>query len=317
MEITINSELQPTIIDNSFPNYNQQYAILSVIPTEGNEEYALLDTVKSGLRNPGFMGLISMCYSYHLPLAINPHDIWIVLLSEINKNIKNNVELYRSLFSASKEKQTLLAYDHGKPSEFPIPDMISILTSKILVDINLFFPKFSTTTGVVDLTMKAMFCDMVSPYYRYTTMACGLPKIRLNGTKEDWELLLDSWVSMSNLFVELNPSISTYADTVFRILNGILKQWDNPTVGFWKSIYTQQNVGSGRQMTISGWIKDLYNPEKRGYMLEHYTKDIAVIKHTHKPSEQQFATVFGGFDFSQVDGFYELLYTKYVCARLK
>jgi hypothetical protein len=63
---------------------------------------------------------------------------------------------------------------------------------------------------------------------------------------------------------------------------------------FWRDIYTHKNVGSGQQLDISGWIKDLYMGN-RGKRLENFLTSVAIVPYKNLDTGKEFKGVYGGF----------------------
>lgn len=94
--------------------------------------------------------------------------------------------------------------------------------------------------------MKAM-----EKYFDYTMMVigCGIPKVKLRGTLEDWILLrnhaeklrvfdLEWWVV--KLFIVLDKLIAAYKGEIDK--------------NFWNDIYQYRKGGPSRAESASGWI---------------------------------------------------------------
>ena len=50
------------------------------------------------------------------------------------------------------------------------------------------------------ITTRIMLCDMASPYYNYSMYLCGINKIKMGGTQEDWYTLTKTFNSLIDMF---------------------------------------------------------------------------------------------------------------------
>lgn len=201
----------------------------------------------------GYMEYLETCWNHHLGVVISPDIVWQGLLCELAELVKEQPERYRSLFSESDEKQELIVITE-QPEVMPLNLLIDLLKDKVPTNTDIFLPAFSTTTDRSLHAFTAAFCDMCSPYYNYSMMMCGIPFIRLDGTKADWLLLFKCWDSIGNLF----SKESKFFTRVTTVLINIMKQFDAVDVDFWKTMFTLEPCGSGSQVEVDGWIESLY-----------------------------------------------------------
>lgn len=243
----------------------------------------------------GFLGHLSHAYSYHRPIEIAPHDLWLIVLTELANAIKLEPDRCRSLFTRSDEK-TAIIIPVTDPTRIDLDYLIGQLRDLVPVSIDKFIPTLSTTDDMVRATMYAAFADGVQHYYDYMTMMCGIPKIRLLGTQEDWKQLILSASFIKGFFggVEYTKVVE-YMARVEEIFEQIYESYDRCDMeDFWRGIYTQKNVGSGQELDISGWIKDLYFG-KRGARLENFLTSVAIVPYKNLDTGKEFKGVYGGF----------------------
>ena len=313
MQITLNDQLvaQPQARSNDI-SYSITGTAHSQHPPENGHQYKIIQgTPQSSLSNRGFVGLLSHCYSQHLPVAIAPHDLWIVIMSEITKEVSSHSEEYRSLFTTSDTKETI-SVPSGSMTEMPMGVLSKALQEKVLFDSSILFQNFSTETPIITETIQAIFCDMASPYYNYMMFCCGIPSIELRGTTEDWQKLLQGFKSIEQTFE--TDTITQYFNKTAPVLEQFLKASQGEVnLDFWKDIYTQQNVGSGGDLTISGWITKLFVTEHSFAKITHFTNNKGVVKYKQAQTNEEFVAIYGGFDAKpNAQGFLELEYSKFI-----
>jgi hypothetical protein len=319
MQITLNDQLTPT----TTREYDLSNMLSSAISTHARKDiprdadyWAKFNPIdelpKSKLHNTGLMGMLSAAYSNHLKVAFAPQDIWIVLLSEIAKEVNTNSAQYRALFTDSDEKKEL-SVPSGSMTHIPMASLSNLLSQNVLFDSKLLFPEFSTNNAVTTEVIQAIFCDMASPYYSYSMFCCGIPAIKLLGTQADWENLQSSWNKLVNIFD--TPAMHKYGKQVDEILTKIKSTFTNPegSIDFWKDIFTQKNVGSGGDLVISGWITQLFMTKHEFPKLTNFTATHGIVSYTQLETKRQFYRIFGGFDTQEdAEGFHQLAYSNYV-----
>lgn len=266
----------------------------------------------SNLHNTGLIGMLSEAYSKHLKVTLNPHDIWVVLMSEIVRAVSLNPENYRHLFTNSKEKELITVLSNSS-THIPIDLLSSELSKNVLFDSNMLFPQFSTNTPIINETIQAMFCDMAAPFYDYGMFMCGIPAIKLGGTQEDWTLLKNSFNTIVETFKD--QQLKDYSIEVNIILDNIISTFiDNEKyTDFWKDIFTMQNKGSGSDLFINGWIKKLFLKDREINKITNYTSSHGIVEYSQLDTGRKFAVLYGGLSMlKDTEEFYELQYASYV-----
>lgn len=316
MLITLNNELIANPISTNNLSSKLLYALRE--HTKSNATLKAIDDIPETLmRNSGLVGMLSAAYKNHLNVALTPQDFWIVLISEIAKEVNTHSKDYQSLFTQSNEKE-LISISSGSMTHIPITQLSEALSKKVLFDSSLLFPHFSTNTLASTEVIQAMFCDMASPYYDYGMFCCGIPAIKLLGTQEDWVTLQTAWNKLIGIFE--TSSMKAYGDKVNSVLEKINATFIHPemNINFWKDIFTQKNVGSGGDLTIDGWITELFITKHKFAKITHFTATHGIVHYTQLQTEQEFYRIDGGFQMEQdPDGFYQLQYNNYVFEKIQ
>ena len=316
MKIILNNEL--LLIGNNINSEKLSEYLISDLKTlairnenSGSKYQLLTKNVNTNLYNTGFVGLASKCYSEHLQLAINPHDFWVIILSEISKEVVSSPEVYRNLFTSADKKQEISVMSSSL-FEMPINILSKALSENVLFDSTVLFPNFSTETNIITETFQAIFCDMASPYYSYSMYMCGIPSIQLLGIKSDWQKIVDNLTQIVDLFK--SPTLDKYLTKLKPILVECIDAFDNePKLDFWLNFFTQKNQGSGGELFIDGWIKDLFIKEHQLPKIVNFQNNVGIVKYKQLDTNQDFAVIYGGFNsIINNDGFYQLDYQKYI-----
>lgn len=311
----------PKLYDSSSPAANFGFDESEIELLEKNNKITFDYTVvkgdvESSLVNAGFVGFVSHCYSNHLPMAIAPHDIWVVLLSEISKEVASNAEEYRKFFTVSDKKEQIEVISNSL-IEMPIETLSETLASKVLFDSSFIFQNFSTETPIITKTIQAIFCDMASPYYNYSMFLCGIPSIEILGTVEDWEKLLKGFETLVQTFntKNLNNYLNTTQPIIQKFIDASKGNFDTE---YWKDIFTQKNMGSGGDLFINGWINKLFITQHEINKIDNFTTTYGVVKYTQSNTKQEFVAIYGGFHEKINDnGFHQLEYSDFILQKVK
>lgn len=315
MRIILNKDLEEVERNISYDASRSLHNIVNDGSTYGKTEiYAALNPIeKTNLSNFGLIGLVSYAYSYHKKLSLSPHDFWIMVMAELVKVVRKYPEVFRDLFTDSAEKKTILV-ESGSMTEMPMDVLSAYLSSAVKFDASIVLPEFTTNTPMVNEYFQGLFCDLSSPYYNYGMFCCGIKAIQLLGTEEDWRHLKESVDKLVEVFGSKHDGLSKYLKRVSLIFKNIYLTYDQDHAhwDFWESIFTQQNVGSGSQLIINGWITDLYYDVK-DRKLENLTTNYAVVKYSQVQVDRNFIALYGGFNYkTDDDGFISLVYSKHI-----
>src|SRR6478609_4234406 len=140
---------------------------------------------------------LHLCFDAHLPLSLSPDLLWYAVVHEVATHVRLNADSYAGVFTDTPgEKRTITVRDDallgGADWQRSLHLVRGPLRARIGDEVaDLFQPAFSTTTPVEASAVLIALMDVVSPYYdfRWVTL-CGIPRVRLEGTAQDWRLLV-------------------------------------------------------------------------------------------------------------------------------
>jgi hypothetical protein len=209
---------------------------------------------------------IHECFAGHVPLSLSPELLWYFIVYEVATHVKLNPLQYSGLFNGNLgQKQVLTVQDnsliYGEQNEWA--STIALFRSPLEEHIgekmvDLFLPKFTTSTEVTNIALLVTFMDTVSPYYDFEVDSwCGIPQIRLEGEVADWKKLVDQASTLSPLF----PKLNGYFRGLLPILSEIARsaEGSRKNSAFWRSIYKYEDESGGP--FITGWITALFAHE--------------------------------------------------------
>lgn len=230
---------------------------------------ALPDSLISYGEHPFLAGILT-AYKEHRPFVISPDMIWLLISQGFARHISNNAEEFRSDIVNFKDKKDLIILANdielGNPKSnweavFPqFTNQINDYTGKELTDI--LTANFSTTTQTTKIVSQITVMEAVKEYFNYKIImiGCGIPKITIEGTTEDWENILKKtkYISRYKLewwTTELDPIIE-------QIIKAKKGKFDKE---FWMNMvkaHTEKKYGS--PTTIDGWIVKFFPYTKEG-----------------------------------------------------
>lgn len=224
---------------------------------------ALPDSLAYFGDNPVLAGFLT-AYKEHRPIVLSPDMVWLLISQGFARHVANNAaELQNELVGFEGKKKLIVRVTDirlGNPASnweqvFPqFATQISDYAGKELTDV--LTCDFSTTTPVTQVASQITVMEAVKSYFEYEVimMSCGIPRVTLEGSPEDWEKVLrktqylakyklDWWTS------EMEPILREIINTSKG--HGRKKFWMNMV-----KAHTEKRYGS--PTTIDGWIVKLY-----------------------------------------------------------
>lgn len=222
--------------------------------------------------------LSAFCFSFydHVPLRLTPDALWITVARGFALHVNKNAEKLRHRFvsHAGKEKLTIQRMDFYPGQDNPWPEAFAEFTEQIDDRTGglgkLVRADFSTTGPAEAAASNLMAMETFKAYFEYEMMCgCGIPRITLTGTEEDWSKLRQRAQQFADYGLE----------EWITALDPILKQFCDAKIGtvdddFWKSMF-RFNSGSGPAV-MTGWANVLFpylKDGEEGLYANPYLKD--------------------------------------------
>lgn len=219
----------------------------------------------------GFITAIRTAYASHVPLMLAPDHFWTLISQGISKHIENNAEKFRDKFVNFDGKQTLkVARDtfvKGKQNDWAgcfteFSAQIETYVGKEMKD--RLCPTFSTTDQIARACHELGLMDCLKSYFDYrVTTDCGISKVKLQGSVDDWKKLIESLDILDEL------ELSDWKAVLLPILDNLRRAvaGEETDEFFWTTIYKAHfGGGSGSHPTVDGWCTNFIlhiNGEKR------------------------------------------------------
>jgi hypothetical protein len=214
----------------------------------------------AGVQYHPVVAAIHHAFSDHRPLVLSPDMIWVLIAQGFANHVNGNSEELRPLFIAHSGQLRIEVkrddFVKGSP-ENPWTEVFSAFSKSIAKHLGattheLLLPQFSTTGVNERAAAEIVLLDAMQSYFTYVLKTrCGIPHITLEGTSDDWDVLLHRVKRLSQY------KLKWWIDLLVPILNQFTEASQgraNPA--FWQSIY-KENGGSGGPY-ISGWINAFF-----------------------------------------------------------
>ena len=274
-------------------NQNEKF-VRSSLPDDASEYHA------------NYMTYLISGWSQHFPIVLNPDIVWFAVLNEIAKGVIAMPDEHRSLFTRSPDKIKLKFMVGSVDEPLPIEAVVRDLKALVPVDVNLFIPRFSTTTDIAHLSHLASFAETCTPYYSYGTFLCGYPSIRIDGTPDDYDLAVGRAVALYNEFARVgSPMAPWMAETMLPWLSNVADAVHKGDADYFKEILSTKRCGSGGEIEVNGWWSRLFRVQPNGLRKpDNFPTQIARVPWENIETNRKFTLNFGVFySTKDVDGF--------------
>ena len=223
----------------------------------------------------GFVAACMMAFAYHLPLALTPDDLWTVIISGFGYHVNEHSEELRANFVNFTDKVTIEIREDtmrmGESSPEQWQELIfPKFTEKIAQHMNnsqvydlLVNSTFSTSTTASHAASEIVLMAAMKSYFDYTMVtSCGIPRIQLDGTREDWQSLRDRTEQLGHWMMHNHTQGDLWIENVvLPILDQFLEAYDgNMNYCFWQNMVKFRNTNdrSGAFDFLSGWLPTLF-----------------------------------------------------------
>lgn len=247
----------------------------------------------------GYFNYLAVAWNKHYGVFMRPDDIWYTILNELTILIAKNPKTFANLFTTTPDKKQEIIVLTDNVETIDPKLVIDKLKDRVPSNVSDFLPQFSTTTDMSRLAMNVSFCDMVSPYYSYGTMLCGIPRITIDGTDDDWKQIISKLSALSELFV---GNTKSYLQRCSDLVEKMLKAAKKNDAMYFESMVSLRRCGSGHQKEMSGWILGFLMEGKQGTQLEGLPVQMARMRYKNFETQRGFDLYCGLFYSAIKDG---------------
>lgn len=203
----------------------------------------------------GYIEYLMAAWYNDCGIEISPWYIWNVILHQLCQIVNNDPEKYRHIFTKSGGQIQITLYD-----EFNIHEFINQVGKHISFNINEFLPNFDNAYIPINYKecMYGLFGEMVKNYYSCMVTSCGVPKVRIIGSKDEWNKIISTLNNINEMFASKSsrlPYITKCITTVTKFINNLENR------DYWGKFFYIKNCGSGSQKEIGGHIMGLLSSD--------------------------------------------------------
>ncbi|CAG8450360.1 9272_t:CDS:1 [Diversispora eburnea] len=226
----------------------------------------------------GLVAAILQAYNGHQHLLLSPDDIWLTISQGISQHIYFSTDKCKDRFYKKKRitifNESILSVDpETKCLVGDWPECIrQFITStdkqiKKLELQSLLNCNFSTSTQSSIISSRVVLLNSASNYYPYNIhVFCGIPKVTLTGTLNDWLCIQEKLVQLRKFSLGLNPWFDLLDPIISKFIETYRGEVDEE---FWKGI-AREDYGCGGPPELTGWVTAFFPYDSFGNVIDDW-----------------------------------------------
>jgi len=211
-------------------------------------------------RGHSFVHSAAEAYNNHHHLVIRPDDVWMAIMNQFSVYVDINAEKLRDKFVDFQGKKELEVRAAGSIRNAPYDALARMMEEEIAKNIkdpsvrSWVVPNFSTTTQTDRVVGAVVLMAAMKNYFDYKfSLCCGLPKVTLLGTVEDWKEIRGRAERILE-FDAGDKRMGKWGKMLFPVLDKLVESAEGkPDLDWWQKIANHVGGGSGPTW-LSGWI---------------------------------------------------------------
>jgi hypothetical protein len=205
-----------------------------------------------------FLMAAHVAFDQHYPLVFGPDDVWALICAGVARHVNAEAESLRGRIVRHEgvRRLTVRRDDFGRFGPNRWDEVVAAFAEQIRAEAGLLpaavTTRFSTTGPVEETVFSIALMDAVQQYFSFDVLTlCGIPRITLLGTADDWETLRER----ARLFHEFDLGwwLAPLDEVLGRIVDTARGEVDVP---FWQSLVKVRDESGGTAVT--GWINVLF-----------------------------------------------------------
>ena len=286
--------MREIVLDSSLTVEERDFEILNPRHAFGFKDNEFNAVTELAINHRNYLDYLGECWRQHYGVVISPTILWNMVLSNLAFEVNKNPETYHKYFTESNDKQEIIVQQGGHLIDVSllIAELQHRIPSNILDDC---FPEFTTDTKNSKIANYTAFLDMVSPYYNYGMLLCGIPKVKILGEKVDWL----KFMMLLGVFTTALPECREY---LIGVANNVAAISDE-TCDYSK-LFSLQECGSGSQLEVSGWIRDFFIEQPLVPYLENFVPCISKIDYKNYNDGGKEYRLYAGLFTSEIENGY-------------
>ena len=140
-----------------------------------------------------FFSMVCLAYAQHRPIVLSPDIMWIIICNGFSQYVNRNPEGFRGYLVNHDGKETLIIRTTpDTPTAQKVEQFAALIDMETKGDLaKLMTCNFSTSGMMERMVSQITLMEAVKPYFEFMEMmaGCGIPRVTLEGTPDDWKLL--------------------------------------------------------------------------------------------------------------------------------
>jgi hypothetical protein len=227
----------------------------------------------------GFVSTVVQAYNQHQHLILRPDDVWLAIAIQFAFYLQAHSEELRPLLVSHEGKKELVTRQIATLYSADYPKLVKDMVEEISKNVHdkelkdWMIPNFSTTTEHDKIIGSMVLMASTVQYFSYKfDLMCGIPKVTLMGTIQDWENVQGRAERLLKF-----EGKNSFMKSWLTLLRPVLQEFVNsiqgkPNIEFWEKICSNHRVGSGSS-AISGWITSFSVFSSKGRWMGHVKKE--------------------------------------------
>jgi len=218
-----------------------------------------------------FIGGMYQAYSEHRPYTVSPEMIWMLIQQGISTYLHHNVEEVKSLYPSLVENTELSVECHIDEENIVnwqegVSSTIKGIADKLGNEFTESYRcNFSHSSDDEKIAGDLMIMDGMQPFFQYIFFVaiCGIPRVTVEGSPEDWKKILLKLRYFERL--NLNWWFKKIAPLISKIKKAAEGEKDTD---FWLKmfkIHTKEDYGNPK--VIDGWVTSFYPYDVKGKVI--------------------------------------------------
>ncbi|MFP2931565.1 DUF4419 domain-containing protein [Pyxidicoccus sp. 3LG] len=207
---------------------------------------------------------VHRAFAEHRPLVLSPDAVWLTIAHGFAQHVRLNAKALRSRLVRHEGRKMLKVVVTSLPEDDAgFKALLTTFREKLREELGPGMPRllscdFSTSTDIERMAGDVVLMDVMSPFFDYgMECVCGIPRVTLLGTPEDWRAIRRRIDVIAEFDLEWwTSSLVPIADEFVRASE------EQPDIELWKEIYKPKDAYGAERAT--GWMARLFPYVGRG-----------------------------------------------------
>lgn len=310
--------------------YKRNNSILGLIKSikpESLHVYSSITSTKIDATHSGFMAYLFEAWKKEAGVKLRPDVFFYTFISELINCIHDNPEKFRGIFTTKKDKQEINIV--GLTVEKLMDRLSDLIENKEFFNI-VTKTTFNTAPTHFNQVMGIAMANIGTPYFSYSTSKCGIPRVAVESSQDEWLKLVDALTAMHSIVAPICEASDFYIRTLIdRIKKLIEAAFVTKDASFFKDMFVygvngQCRSGHDEPVHLEGWARELYMGSYSRYakmayyehLIERYNSHVNCLPYRNKddPSNISYFVSITGMTSSYFEhGFLNPEYNIFHC----